>query len=105
MISVAELLGAFVCVHMSREEKIHAQLLQLPGEFRSQLFVLIAVFILVLFAAVGGVVGIGNQGLLAEYLASARGELNVEEVGEVVELLLEGNLEEAGVAGPVEPGE
>jgi hypothetical protein len=68
-----------------------------------ELSVFIAIFVLVLLAAVGGVVREGNHGHFPDGCLGLGRELEGEHVGEVVELLLEVDLEEAGVAGPAEP--
>lgn len=102
----ADLPAAFVEMQVPREEQRHACVHQMRQDRQVLLLVIVAAFVLVLFAAEDGVMRVADDSVAAQELLGLRGELQLEESHEVAELLLELLVEEAGVvAVPAQPRE
>jgi hypothetical protein len=77
------------------EKDIHSQILQFSCKWLLKLLVFFTIFLLILLAAIGRVVGEGNHCLLFNGCPCSWWKLLCNHVGEVLILLLKGDFKEA----------
>jgi hypothetical protein len=93
--SYANLFGSFIHVDVPCKKHIHSQILQSSCKCLLKLLVFSTIFLLILLAAIGRVVGESDHCLLFNCCPCFWWKLLCNHVGEVLILLLEGDFKKA----------